>query len=260
MTIFFMLFTMFLSSLRINVATYSKLGVLRYPFASWTFCFLTDLSILICSIYYFGWLIGLLAFILHFFSVVHATVGWIFTTLFYKLFPDDFTSSSYSGVSLAYALIIYVIFLVLSFFFSDYASLSSSWTWIHTAVLSYFSVVGFITRFILYRIVKNSSSSSIEEPVSSLTDSVVPLTDSKVSRSIPDDTPSSDPDDENTGTSEQRYLMESANGMMVWVPESKLEQWEEKQEALRRGEEIPGMEKLAAGILSRLQNLGNNSE
>lgn len=35
---------------------------------------------------------------------------------------------------------------------------------------------------------------------------------------------------------EQTYYLEAANGMMVRVPESKLEAWQAEQDKLRRGE------------------------
>lgn len=33
---------------------------------------------------------------------------------------------------------------------------------------------------------------------------------------------------------EKRYMMEAANGMMVWIPESRLDSWQAAQDRIRR--------------------------
>ena len=58
---------------------------------------------------------------------------------------------------------------------------------------------------------------------------------------------------------ETMYLMEAANGMLVRVPESKLDVWQKQQDALRAGEKPgSGAERLHAKLRERI--LGGSAQ
>ena len=48
----------------------------------------------------------------------------------------------------------------------------------------------------------------------------------------------SDPSSQLTNEPEPRFLMEAANGMMVWIPKSQLASWKESQERIRASQDI----------------------
>lgn len=169
MTIAYIVATVFLSSFRISVANYDKLGSLHFPFVTRKFCFIADGAILVGSIYYLNWWIGLIVFALHFFSVISATLGWPFAHFYFKCFKDESIAVRNSEGVMIYAAILYVIFVVVSFFVVDYASLYHAWTLVHTIVLSSLAVVGFIIREILAH--KQKKKSSVNTFVSSKAES-----------------------------------------------------------------------------------------
>lgn len=53
---------------------------------------------------------------------------------------------------------------------------------------------------------------------------------------------------------ERRFLMEAANGMQVWVPESRLEAWQQEQQRQKEsgGTLTPEQEKMVRQIVERI--------
>lgn len=177
MTIAYIVATVFLSSFRIAAANYDKLGSLRFPFATRKFCFIADAAILVGSIYYLNWWVGLIVFALHLFSVISATLGWPFSHFFFKLFKDEFVAVRNSEGVLIYSAILYAIFVIVSFFVVDYACLFHSWTMTHTKVIAPLAGVGFIVREILvlkqnqFDVTKEKSS--VKVPKSSIKETTI---------------------------------------------------------------------------------------
>jgi len=84
-------------------------------------------SILVMSIWYLGWLWGIVFFLLYFFSIIHSTVGWL---IIYPLLPKFFSSNRFMKVlfgaffSFVFLLVpCSVILMVVSFFVSKYKCL-----------------------------------------------------------------------------------------------------------------------------------------
>lgn len=125
MLILFLILFILSAQLIHSVATDQKIGYNPYPFGTTIICLLVHLVLLILSIYYLGWLWGIVLFLCHLFGIVHATVSWVLGI------PQLVANSMDRIMSIMKArlrllgpiLALDIIFAVVSFFVSDFKSL-----------------------------------------------------------------------------------------------------------------------------------------
>lgn len=125
MEILFLILYITISSLVYSIASDQQLGFNPYPFGTTILCMMFHPLILISSIFYLGWVWGIIFFLLHIFGITHAAVGWVFN------FPALLTSNEEQLLRilklklglLGPCLCISIIFTVISFFAVDFKML-----------------------------------------------------------------------------------------------------------------------------------------
>ncbi len=125
MNIAFVILFIVVAQLLHQIAVDQSMGLNPYPFGTTIFCYITHLILLITCIRYLGWLFGILLFIGEFFSLIHASIGWILEIpfLFIKKAEIVIKLVKFRIAILPVALIATLTFCILSFFMSTYASL-----------------------------------------------------------------------------------------------------------------------------------------
>lgn len=125
MELLFLIFFILSSQLIHSVASDQQTGFNPYPFGATIFCLLQHPFLLIMSIFYLGWLWGIVLFLCHLFGIVHMTVSWIFDipTLLAKDFDKLMRFMKLKIALLAPMLIAILVFTVVSFFVSNFKSL-----------------------------------------------------------------------------------------------------------------------------------------
>ena len=108
-----------------SVASDQQTGFNPYPFGTTIFCLLQHPFLLIMSIFYLGWLWGIVLFLCHLFGIVHMTVSWVLDipTLLAKDFEKLMRFMKLKIALLAPMLIAILVFTVVSFFVSNFKSL-----------------------------------------------------------------------------------------------------------------------------------------
>lgn len=126
MQIFFIILFISVNELLYQVASQQRMGLNPYPFGSTILCYITHLILLITCIWYFGWLWGIFIFICSFFSLLHSIVGWILVipTLFNKEYSQLINTVKFEIALLTPSLIISLIFCIVSFFTTEFMSLT----------------------------------------------------------------------------------------------------------------------------------------
>ncbi len=120
--LFFLFFVFYLgitTHLRM-IAVHQSMGLVPYPFGTTIFCFITHISILVTCIWHFGWLVGILLFALELIGLVHSTFGWLI------VLPGMIKSTppTQARIEVAFlfpAMILSVIFCIISFIFTEYS-------------------------------------------------------------------------------------------------------------------------------------------
>lgn len=111
-----------------SIATDKNTGYNPYPCGTAFFSILLHVIVLVMCIYYMGWGFGILLFLCHFFSLVHATVSWVFNIPGLILLAKNDYNKLYKQMELNLALFtpiffITLIFTVVSFFVTDFRSM-----------------------------------------------------------------------------------------------------------------------------------------
>ncbi len=119
MCIAYFIFSLVLSGLRHMIAVYDQQGQLPYVHGMRVICWISDLVFLVGSVYYWGFLAGIVYFVLHFFSVLFCCYGWVST------YPVIFFGTNErriqqiilweSGI-LFWLMIAFAVFCIISFF------------------------------------------------------------------------------------------------------------------------------------------------
>lgn len=109
------------NNLNTGVFPYSKLSLD-------IICIFYHIILLVMSIYYMGWLWGIILFLCHFFAVIHMTIGWTLNIPVLILNHRNNVLDSLHLIKLNYIfispmLIISLIFTVVSFFVADFKSM-----------------------------------------------------------------------------------------------------------------------------------------
>lgn len=130
-----------------------------YPFGTTFFCIIQHPLLLIMSIYYLGWLWGIVLFLCHIFGIIHATVSWVLSIP--RLITNDHNKllriMKRNIAMLIPMFIIVLVFTIVSFFVADYECLLT-YLYNHTSVLIctiVIIVVLSITRIILAKKASN---------------------------------------------------------------------------------------------------------
>lgn len=125
MELLFLIFFILSSQLIHSVATDQQTGFNPYPFGTTIFCLLQHPFLLVISIFYLGWLWGIVLFLCHLFGIVHMTISWVLDmpALFAKDFDKLLKFMKFKIAMLAPMLIVILVFTVVSFFTSDFKAL-----------------------------------------------------------------------------------------------------------------------------------------
>ena len=125
MKILFIVIFVLSSQLIHSVAVDQENGYNPYKFGATTFCILQHPLLLITSIFYLGWLWGIILFLCHLFGVLNMTVSWVLDIpLLLLKISDKFESFLKIKVTLLpFMFIILLIFTIASFFLSSFESL-----------------------------------------------------------------------------------------------------------------------------------------
>ena len=125
MELLFLIFFVLSSQLIHSVAMDQQTGFNPYPFGTTIFCLLQHPLLLIMSIFYLGWLWGIVLFLCHLFGIVHMTISWIFDmpTLLAKDFDKLMKFMKFKIGMLAPMLIAILAFTIISFFVCDFKAL-----------------------------------------------------------------------------------------------------------------------------------------
>ncbi len=125
MQILFIIIFVISSQLIHSVAVDQQTGYNPYPFGTTLFCLLQHPILLVASIFYLGWLWGVVFFLCHLFGIIHITVSWIFDipTLLAKDVNELVRFMKLKISLLAPMLIIVLVFTIISLFIGEFKSL-----------------------------------------------------------------------------------------------------------------------------------------
>lgn len=125
MSIAFLILFVITSELTVQVATAQQQRIIPYPFGATILCYAIHLILLITSIWYCGWLLGILLFLSEFFTIIHLMIGWVLAIpkLFIKYEKQALNWARWEVAFLTPALIIILGFCATSFFIVPYGSL-----------------------------------------------------------------------------------------------------------------------------------------
>lgn len=137
------LFIFILSSHLIHVvAVDQRSGYNPYPFGTTFFCIIQHPLLLIMSIYYLGWVWGIVLFLCHLFGIIHMTVSWILSIP--RLITNDYIKHlqimKRNVALLTPMFVVVLIFAIVSFFVAEYKCLLT-YLQNHTTILVYAIVV-----------------------------------------------------------------------------------------------------------------------
>jgi len=125
MQILFIIIFIIINELLYQVASNQRMGLNPYPFGSTILCYITHFILLVTNIWYLGWIAGIIVFLLSFFSMLHSTIGWVFSipTLFYTDESQFFRLVRRQVSLLTPTLLISLIFCIISFINTEFMSL-----------------------------------------------------------------------------------------------------------------------------------------
>ena len=141
MIIVYILLIVFTTHVLSNAGLLMQSGELPY-FGTKTFCHIIHILILITSIWYFGWIGGIIVFVLCLFSIFELFVGWILSIPGWIFINSKEKWESYINIKatlIGYLPIILALFMISSFFIVDFQCILnelhfSNTTWIAIAV------------------------------------------------------------------------------------------------------------------------------
>ena len=146
-----------------SVSADQRLGFKPFYFGVMLCSVLLNIVLLVSCIWYFGFLFGILIFILHIFGIVHATISWIFSIPF-LLFPSLISIERHiyrKVIWYPYILTANLAFMIASFFLVEFKSLHRL-IYSNPRVALAFLIVpiaGFILRTIVILIIKIKNNS-----------------------------------------------------------------------------------------------------
>lgn len=161
MEIVFLILYIVSSSMVYSIASDQQLGFNPYPFGTTIFCMLLHIPILVSSIFYLGWIWGIICFLVHIFGLVHATVGWLFNIPVLVASDDDqllrFLKLKLN--LLAPTLLINIIFAVISFFVADFQDLLNLFNSNSTFVIMFVIIIAVLSalRIVITKLVSNDA-------------------------------------------------------------------------------------------------------
>ncbi len=166
MSIAFIILLLFTAELTFQCGSFIQQGFSPYPFGAPLVLTLTHGVLLTLCIYYFGWLFGIIAFLLHMFSLLHFCFTWVFSipSILYlshenphssfRVFKPQKLSVIYH-ILLSWVLVADILFMIISFFTVPFMTaktyfFSDTKTWV---ILIVSALIGFILRTIVSKAV-----------------------------------------------------------------------------------------------------------
>ena len=124
MAIVFLVLFIVSSQLIHSVAVDQQQGFNPYPFGTTILCIILHPLLLISSIFYLGWIIGIAVFLCHLFGLLHCTVSWILDIpeLLTNNFNQLLSIKKFKIGLLTPILLANIVFTVASFFVSEFKS------------------------------------------------------------------------------------------------------------------------------------------
>jgi hypothetical protein len=158
MIVAFVVLFLISSQLVHSVANDQQLGFKPYYFGVMLCSILLNIVLLVSCIWYFGFLFGILIFILHIFGIVHASVSWVLSIpfLFYRSL-QKIERHMYRKVAwYPFVLVSNLAFLIVSFFLTEFKSLHTLIYTNYYVTISFLiiPIVGFILRIIVVSFIK----------------------------------------------------------------------------------------------------------
>lgn len=161
MEIVFLILYIISSSLVYTVASDQQIGFNPYPFGTSILCMLLHIPIFVSSIYYLGWIWGIICFLLHLFGLTHATVGWMFNipVLVASNYDQLLRLLRFNISLLAPVLIIDTIFTIASFFVADFKALLNLFNGNSTFAVIFVVIVAILSifRIVITKLVMRNS-------------------------------------------------------------------------------------------------------
>lgn len=152
MVVIFTILTIVISSIRTTVFINRAEGLNTWTAGDMTVGTIMDILILGASSWYFGIIRAVIITALSYFSVPNMCFGWLIGITF-PCVPDmDYGLSSAARryeIALSTSIFIYLAFLILSFFLTDYHCGIAYYTTRRTLILAAFALGGFLLRAII---------------------------------------------------------------------------------------------------------------
>ena len=160
MSYLFLILVLLFCGINNYLAFFANNGKLPAPMGFNVFAVFAHLAILVMSIWYLGWLFGIIFFVLYILNILDAGISWIIRYMllnkyFSKQEAPQLSTSIYSFFS--FFVFGIIIFTIISFFASEFMSFKYLIEHNDYEFLIYFGivfVVGFVLRTILIKVKK----------------------------------------------------------------------------------------------------------
>ncbi len=169
MLVLFVIIYILSAQLIYNANNNQNLGICPYPLGLNIICVFYHLILLVISIYYMGWVCGIILFLCHFFAIIHMTIGWTLNIPVLILLHKNRTINSpyltakmfrlieMNYILLSPMLILTFIFTFVSFFVADFKSMFV-FLQNNTSVLTYAGIVVVVLSIARIIVTKKVSS------------------------------------------------------------------------------------------------------
>ncbi len=159
MEILFLILYITFSSLVYSIASDQRLGFNPYPFGTTILCIVFHPLILISGIFYLGWGLGILCFLIHLLGIPYGTVGWIFSipTLLATNEEQILRILKLKLGLLGPSLCVSIIFTVISFFSVDFKALLDVFKEDSTFTIMFIVIVAILSvlRIVISKLLSN---------------------------------------------------------------------------------------------------------
>lgn len=125
MVVAFLIIFLYASSLLYSIALNQQIGYNPYPFGTAIFSIIFQGLLIVLSIWYCGWLFGILVFLFHLLGLFRLTITWVFDipNVLAKTDAQLLKSMKLQFALLTPMLLITAIFTIMSFFLSEFGAL-----------------------------------------------------------------------------------------------------------------------------------------
>jgi hypothetical protein len=142
------------SELQYSISVLSSMKLMPYQFGINFFSIVFYIFALASSIWYCGWIVGIIIFLLCLFGIIHGTLSWILSVPFLNVNVQKeatFLARIWGAFPIAA-----IIFQIVSFFITSFQSITSTsfWSFQSLIIVLIIMIVGFVIRFFYAKHVK----------------------------------------------------------------------------------------------------------